>query len=131
MFSNDLASWKGRVKRAIEADEPLSKILEQNPTLAEEEFEKFKDTCATEAAKAKAAKFKSLQQRNTGKHRLGSRGYLRKRPICDKEDAKREAAGLPDPSQSSPTPWSVTSSGPAISGTRKRRFFTRTRSRGN
>ena len=84
MFSNDLASWKGRVKRAIEADEPLSKILEENPTLMEEEFEKFKDTCATEAAKAKAAKFKSLQLRNTGKHRLGSRGYLGKRPIWDK-----------------------------------------------
>ena len=83
MFSNDLASWKGRVKRAIEAEEPLSKILEENPTLTEEEFEKFKDTCATEAAKAKAAKFKSLQQRNTGKHRLGSRGYLGKRPIWD------------------------------------------------
>ena len=97
MFSNDLASWKSRVKRAIEADEPLSKILEENPTLTEEEFEKFKDTCATEAAKAKAAKFKSLQQRNTGKHRLGSRGYLGKRPIWDKEDAEREAAGLPDP----------------------------------
>ena len=81
MFSNDLASWKSRVKRAIEAEEPLSKILEENPTLTEEEFKKFKDTCATEAAKAKAAKFKSLQQRNTVKHRLGSRGYLGKRPI--------------------------------------------------
>ena len=87
MFSNDLASWKGRVKRAIEADEPLSTILEENPTLTEEEFEKFKDTCATKAAKAKAAKFKSLQQRNTGNHLLGSRGYLGKRPIWDKEDA--------------------------------------------
>ena len=85
------------MKRAIEADEPLSKILEENPTLTEEEFEKFKDTCATEAAKAKAAKFKSLQQRNTGKHRLGSCGYLGKRPIWDKEDAEHEAAGLPNP----------------------------------
>ena len=97
MFSNDLASWKGRVKRAIEADERLSKIIEENPTLTEEEIKKFKDTCATEAAKAKAAKFKSLQQRNTGKHRLGSHGYLGKRPIWDKEDAEREAAGLPGP----------------------------------
>ena len=60
MFNNHLASWKGRVKRAIVAEEPLSKILEENPTLTEEEFGKFKDTCATEAAKAKAAKFKSL-----------------------------------------------------------------------
>ena len=55
------------------------------------------DTCATKAAKSKATKFKSLQQRNMGKHRLGSRGYLGKRPIWDKEDAKREAAGLLDP----------------------------------
>ena len=44
-----------------------------------------------------AAKFKSLQQRNTGKHRLESRGYLGKRPIWDKEDAEHEAAGIPDP----------------------------------
>ena len=85
------------MKQAIEADEPLSKILEENPTLKEEEFEKFKDNCASEAAKAKATKFKSLQQRNTGEHRLRSRGYLGKRPISDKEDAEHEAAGLPDP----------------------------------
>ena len=97
MFSNDLASWKTRVKRASEADEPLSKILEENPTLTKEEFEKFKDTCATEATKAKAAKFKSLQQRNMGKHRLESHGYLSKRPIWDKEDAKHEAVGIPYP----------------------------------
>ena len=97
MFSNDLASWKGRVKRAIEAEEPLSKILEENPTLTEEEFQKFKDTCTTEAAKAKAVKFKALQQRNTGNQRLGSRGYIGKRPIWDKEDAEREATGIPDP----------------------------------
>ena len=97
MFSNEFASCTGRVKQAIEAEEPLSKILEENPTLTEEEFKKFKDTCATEAAKAKAAKFKSLQQRNTGKHCLGIRGYLCKRPRWDKEDAEHEAAGIPDP----------------------------------
>ena len=131
MFSNDLASWKGRVKRAIEAEEPLSKILEENPTLTEEEFEKFKDTCATEAAKAKAAKFRSHQQRNMGKHRLGSRGYLGKRPIWDKVTRNVKPRVSQTPSRSSPTPWSMTSSGPATSGTRRKRFFTRTRSRGN
>ena len=31
-----------------------------------------------------------------GKHRLGSSGYLGKRPIWDKEDAEHEAAGLAD-----------------------------------
>ena len=85
------------MKRGIGAEEPLSKILEENLTLTKEEFEKFKDTCATEAATAKAAKFKSLQQRNMGKHRLGSHGYLGKRPIWDKEDAEHEAVGLRDP----------------------------------
>ena len=131
MFSNDLASWKGRVKRAIEADEPLSKILEENPTLTEEEFEKFKDTCATEAAKAKAAKFKSLQQRNTGKHRLGSRGYLGKRPIWDKEDAEREAAGLPDPFAKFTNPLERDFIRARYKWDKEKRFFTRTRSRGN
>jgi len=48
-------------------------------------------------SEAKDAKFKSLQQWNTGKHRLGSRGYLGKRPIWDKEDAECEAAGIPAP----------------------------------
>ena len=32
-----------------------------------------------------------------GNQRLGSSGYLGKRPIWDKEDAEREAVGLPDP----------------------------------
>ena len=32
-----------------------------------------------------------------GKHHLGSRVYLGKRPIWGKEDEEREAAGLPDP----------------------------------
>ena len=62
-----------------------------------EEFEKFKDICATDAAKLKSEKFKGLQQRNTGNQRLGSRGYLGKRPIWDKEDTKCAAAGIPDP----------------------------------
>ena len=97
MFSNDLAGWKGRVKRAIDAKEPLSKILADNPTLTAEEFKKFKDTSATEAAKIKSEKYKELQQSNTRNQCLGSRGYLGKRPIWDKEDAKREAAGIPDP----------------------------------
>ena len=85
------------MKRAIEADEPMSKILEENPTLTEEEFEKFKDTCTTKATKAKAAKFKSLQQRNTGKHHLGSRGYGGKRSKWAKEDAEATSLGIPDP----------------------------------
>ena len=75
----------------------MSKILAKNSSLTKDEFLKFKDTCATDEAKLRSAKFKGLQERNTGKHRLGSRGYIGKRPIWDKEDAEREAAGIPDP----------------------------------
>ena len=96
-FSNALSAWKVRVKRSIEDEEPLSKIFADNPTLTEEEFEKFKDTCATEEAKLKSLKFKGLQERNTGSQRLGSRGYIGKREIWAKEDAEREAVGIPDP----------------------------------
>ena len=89
---------------------------------------KFKATCAAKAAKAKAAKFKSLQQRNTGKHHLGSRGYLGKRPIWDKEDVEREAAGLPDPFAKFTNPLERD----FIRARYKwERFFTRTGSRGN
>jgi hypothetical protein len=96
-FSNVLAAWKARVKWAIDKKEPYSKIWADNPTISEEEFEKFKETCATEEAKLKSEKFKGMQEKNTGNHRLRSRGYIGKRPIWDKEDAEREAAGIPDP----------------------------------
>ena len=96
-FSNALAAWKVRVKRLIEKNTPWSKIFAENPSLTEAEFLKFKDTCATDEAKLRSEKFKGLQKRNTGKHRLGSRGYIGKRPIWEKEDAEREAAGIPDP----------------------------------
>ena len=81
----------------IEKSKPLSKIFAENPSLTEGEFLKFKDTCATDEAKLRSAKFNGLRERNTGKHRLESRGYIVKRPIWDKEDAEREAAGIPDP----------------------------------
>ena len=119
------------MKRAIEADEPLSKILEENPTLTEEEFEKFKDTCATKAAKAKATKFKSLQQRNMRKHHLESRGYLGKMPIWDKEDAEREATSLPDPFAKFTNPLERDFIRARYKWDKEKKVFTRTRSRGN
>ena len=125
MFSNDLASWKGRVKRAIEAEEPLSKILEENPTLTEEEFEKFKDTCATEAAKAKAVKFRSHQQRNTGSIASEAVSTSVKGPYGIRRTRNVKLRVSQTPSRSSPTPWSVTSSGSTTSGTRKIRFLHR------
>src|SRR4051812_30989372 len=74
MFSNDLACWKSWVKRAIEAEEPLSNILEENPTVTEEEFEKFKHTCATEDAKAKV--------RNSRAFSKGTRGSIASKAVA-------------------------------------------------
>jgi len=81
----------------IEKNKPWSKIFAENSSLMEADFLKFKDTCATDEAKLRSAKFKGLQERNTRKHRLESCGYIGKRPIWDKEDAEREAAGIPNP----------------------------------
>ena len=131
MFNNDLASWKGRVKRAIEANEPWSKIMEENPTVTKDEFQRFKETCATEAAEDKDVKLKSLQVRNTGNQRLGSRGYLGKRPIWDKEDAEREAAGIPDPFTKFTHPLEHDFIRARYKWDKEKRFFTRTRSGGN
>lgn len=63
----------------------------------EEDFEKIKETCATEAAEQKSEKMMGLQARNTFAHRLGSRGYGRKRSTWAKEDAERETHRIPDP----------------------------------
>ena len=62
-----------------------------------EDFEKFKETCNEEAAKARSERGKQLQAKNMGNHRLGSRGYTGKRPVWAKEDAERERQGIPDP----------------------------------
>ena len=45
----------------------------------------------------KSKYMKGLQQRNKGRHHLGSRGYAGKRSIWAKEDAKRKSLGVPDP----------------------------------
>jgi len=96
-FTNDLSTWKVWVKKAIKKNEPWSKIHAENPTLTEEDFEKFKETCAKDETKEKSEKMKALQAKNTPPHRLGSRGYKGKRHVWAKEDAERESHGIPDP----------------------------------
>ena len=96
-FTNDLSSWKVRVKKAIAKNEPWSKIHADNPSITEEDFAKFKENCGKESVKAKSEKMKALQARNTPPHRLGSRGYEGKRAVWAKEDAERESHGIPDP----------------------------------
>ena len=49
-----LSAWKVRVKhRIIDKKEPYSKIVKDNPTITEKQFEIFKAACAAEAAKEK------------------------------------------------------------------------------
>ena len=86
------------MKREIEVDhETYTKILKGHPKITIEDFEKFKDTCNEEAAKARLERGKQLQAKNMGNHHLGSRGYTGKRPVWAKEDAERERQGIPDP----------------------------------
>ena len=79
------------MKRAIEVDhETYAEIVADNPKITIEDFEKFKETCNEEAAKARSERGKQLQAKNMGNHRLGSRGYTGKRPVWAKEDAEHE-----------------------------------------
>ena len=51
-FSDALAAWKTRVKaRIIDKKEPYSKIVKDNPTIMEEQFQIFKEACEAEDAK--------------------------------------------------------------------------------
>ena len=96
-FTNDLSSWKVRVRKVIAKNKLWSKILADNPTIMVEDFAKFKENCGKEEFKAKSEKMKALQARNTPPHCLRSRGYEGKRHIWDKEDAECESLGIPDP----------------------------------
>ena len=51
-FSDAFVAWKVRVKaRIIDKKEPYSEIVKDNPTIAEEQFQIFKEACEAEAAK--------------------------------------------------------------------------------
>ena len=60
-FSNALSAWKVRVKRLIEKNKPTPKILASNSSLTEDEFLKFKETCANDVAKLRSEKFKGFR----------------------------------------------------------------------
>ena len=87
-FSDVLVAWKTRVKARIIDKEPYSKIVKDNPTITEEQFQIFKEACEAEAAKKMSKYMKGLQERNIGSHHLGSRGYGGKRSKWAKEDAE-------------------------------------------
>lgn len=97
MFNNNLSAWKVRLKKAIAKNEPWSKIHVDNPSLNEEDFDKFKETCAKVEVKPMSEKMKVLQSRNTPVHLLVSHGYEGKRKVWSKEDAEHESLGIPRP----------------------------------
>ena len=57
----------------------------------------FKAACVAEAAKEKSEYMKGLQERNIGRHHLGSHGYDGKRSKWAKEDAEAASLGILDP----------------------------------
>ena len=85
------------MKKAIQVDhETYAEIVADNLKIMIEDFEKFKETCNEEAAKARSERGKQLQAKNMGNHHVGSRGYTGKRPMWAKEDAERERLGILD-----------------------------------
>ena len=74
-----------------------AEIVADNQKIMIEDFEKIKETCNEEAAKARSERGKQLQAKNMENHCLGSRGYTRKRPVWAKEDTEGECLGIPDP----------------------------------
>ena len=86
------------MKKAIEVDhETYAEIVADNPKITIEDFEKFKETCNEEAAKARSERGKQLQAKNMGNRRLGSHRYTGKRPMWAKKDAEHERLGIPNP----------------------------------
>lgn len=96
-FTNALSASKVQVKKAILKNASWSKIHADKLSITEEDFENFKNTCATEEAQQKSEKMKGLQARNTPADLLGSRGYEGKRSTWAKEDVGRETHGIPNP----------------------------------
>ena len=88
---------QSKIIDTLETYQPYSEIVKDNPTITGENFEIFKAACEAEAAKTKSKYMKGLQQRNMGRHHLGSRGYGRKRSIWAKQDTEAESLGIPDP----------------------------------
>ena len=97
-FSNALAAWKNRVKaKIIDKKELYSEIVKDNPTMAENQFQIFKEACKAEADKKSLSKRRGFKRGTFGSHHLGSRGYGGKRSKWAKEDAKAASLGILDP----------------------------------
>ena len=126
MFSNDLASWKGRVKR-----NPCPRFWRKIQHLRKRSSKSSRTLALPRQPR--------LRLRNSRAFSKGTRGSIAseavatsvKGPYGIRRTRNVKPRVSQTPSRSSPTPWSMTSSGPATSGTRRKMFFTRTRSRGN
>jgi len=86
-FSRDLSSWKSRVRRLVDENKSYTEVHKKYPTITEADWETFKRDLGREEDKEQRKWGKKMQGLNIGTHRLGSRGYERKRKMWDKEDA--------------------------------------------
>jgi hypothetical protein len=86
-FSRDLSSWKTRVQRMVDTGDDYSKVHKEYPMITEEEWETFRNNCARKEDKDLRKWGLDMPRKNIDYVTLGSRGYDRKRPRWENEDA--------------------------------------------
>jgi hypothetical protein len=97
-FSKALSSWKTFIRNLISSEGGCFKKVHQHYSLISlEDYNRFMETEAKAETKMRREQGKELRSKNVGNHQLGSRGYLREKPIWMKEDEARAFSGEPDP----------------------------------
>ena len=112
------------MKRAIQVGhETYAEIVADNPKITIEDFEKFKETCNEEAAKARSERGKQLQAKKWGTTALEVVVTRERGPCGLRRTQNVNVRGSLTHWMSSPTSRSTTSSGPDSRGTPRKRFF--------
>ena len=104
-ISKGLGSWRYRVRKMLlDQDMSFEEIRGHYPQISLADLATFKENEDTPEGRAKREWGKSMRDKNIGHHNLGTRGFLGKQPIWDKEDATRPP-GVEFPGRSSRTRW--------------------------
>ena len=96
-FTKALSSWKCRLREKIDEGLEFEEIHKKWPMITQEQYTIFKDTMKEPASLDMREWGKDLQAKNIGSHKLGSRGYLGKQPVWDKQDAEWARLNIKNP----------------------------------
>ncbi|KAM0922915.1 hypothetical protein ACQ4PT_005858 [Festuca glaucescens] len=96
MMTKALNSWRTRAN-AMKEEDFESVIKKKWPQIDEEDWKQFILSRTNDEFKQKSEWGKHMRSQNKFFHKLGSRGYLGKKPKWDKEDAALIAAGKEPP----------------------------------